>query len=242
MKLPRYLQILLGLTVLACGYLLWQDWSGHSATVGHVSGGRPVNAPAASVMRKAPVAARRQPVSEANARHPASDRQPMDTTAPRLGPRPTAPQLAGNDNARPSEGSSDAVADAPPNLFPAQSWMPSFAAPSATPAIALPDPARSADRGVPPVPPPRLDNAGNPLRITAEWRYPGQGPAVAVEGGGNSYILCDACGLPGSIRPGQVFDSGYQLDAIDDRQVTLMQLRSKRKIVLPLALESIARG
>ncbi|MGU7817030.1 hypothetical protein [Burkholderia sp. AW49-1] len=242
MKLPRYLQILLGLTVLACGYLFWQDWYGQSATVGRVSGERPVNAPAAGVTRKAPVAGRAQPVSEADAGHPASDRRSVDTTSSRIGRRPSVPQPAGDDIARRSEGSSDAVAGAAPNLFPAQSWMPSSAAPSATPTMASLDPGRSADRGAPPVPPPRLDNAAHPLSITAEWRYPGQKTTVAVEGGGNSYILCDACGLAGSIRPGQVFDSGYQLDAIDDRQVTVMQLRSKRKIVLPLTLESIAKG
>ncbi|WP_157660626.1 hypothetical protein [Burkholderia ubonensis] len=247
MKIPRYLQVILGLTLLACVYVFWQDWFGQGATVGPVPDERPVRTRAAN----------RQPGGQPNgparfaaraARAPSGEYAKDLSSSSREASAARAQSASGGEQEAPallkdhagaiSQAGGASGTDAPPavNLFAAQSWA--SRPPETASAASLP---ASADTGQRASPSPPSSSFANPFRVTAEWRVPGQKSIVVIQGEGQSYVLCDACDVPGHIRPHQTFGSGYRLDEIGSQQVTLTKLPLKRRTVLPLTTSSPAK-
>lgn len=242
MKIPRYLQVLLGLTLLACAFLFWQDWFGPGAAGGGGADERSVRTRAANGQPGGPpgLAAR-------------TARSPSGEYVRKFSPSPLAERAARTRSASDVEQDAPALpedragamstaggvsgADALPavNLFAPQSWASRPA--ETTGAAPLPTPAGTGQRAAP------LPSSSfvNPFRVTAEWRVPGQKSIVVIEGEGQTYVLCDACDVPGHIRPHQTFGSGYQLDEIGSQQVALTKLPLKRRTVLPLTTSSPAK-
>lgn len=115
---------------------------------------------------------------------------------------------------------------APPNLFPAFSWAP-------PPAPAPPPVARPASKtrtGPPPM----------PFQVSAMWRYQGQQPVIALQAFGNTYLLCERCGVPGHHGVGAVLEREYRIDRIAQSGVTLTYLPMRHVSVVPVTPRTAA--
>ncbi|AQV95630.1 hypothetical protein BJN34_17250 [Cupriavidus necator] len=108
----------------------------------------------------------------------------------------------------------------PPNLFPAFSWEPPPAPP--------PDPVAI------PVPKPRPGPPPMPFQVSAMWRYQGQPPVIAMQAFGNTYLLCERCGVPGHHGVGAVLEREYRIDRIAQSGVTLTYLPMRHVSVVPV--------
>jgi hypothetical protein len=164
MKLPRYLQILLAVTLLIVGVMAWRD---------HQS------------VEEDLVPAR---VTATRASRSAAEQAPASTTTTAAAAVPDRGQGA--------------------NLFPPQTWRP--APPPSPPPVATTSSKPS---------PPSL-----PFTVTGEWRYLGEQPIVLLQRGGETYLVCADCDLPGHVRPGQRLGADYRLDEIGPRTITLTYL------------------
>ena len=168
MKLPRYLQVLLALTLLIVGFVFWRD---RQATIEEAA-----------------------PVRASATRRLASTQNVSELAVASTISKPAI------DNAA-----------ATVNLFPPQTWRP-------------PPP--------PSGPPSAPQPPASPFQVTGEWRYLGEQPIVMLQRGGESYVLCTRCDLPGSIRPGQHIGSDYRVDAIGEHVVKLTYLPLKHPYTL----------
>lgn len=113
-----------------------------------------------------------------------------------------------------------AAGPTPPNLFPAFSWAP-LPAPAADP-VTIPVPKSR------PGPPPM------PFQVSAMWRYQGQPPVIALQAFGNTYLLCERCGVPGHHGVGAVLEREYRIDRIAQSGVTLTYLPMRHVSVVPV--------
>lgn len=108
----------------------------------------------------------------------------------------------------------------PPNLFPPFSW--------ATPSAPMPDPVSI------PVPKPRPGPPPMPFQVSAMWRYQGQPPVIAMQAFGNTYLLCERCGVRGHYGVGAVLEREYRIDRIAQSGVTLTYLPMRHVSVVPV--------
>lgn len=114
----------------------------------------------------------------------------------------------------------------PPNLFPAFSW-----APPPGPALEL---------VATPVPKPRPGPPPMPFQVSAMWRYQGQPPVIALQAFGNTYLLCERCGVPGHHGVGALLERDYRIDRIAQSGVTLTYLPMRHASVVPVVPRPVA--
>lgn len=119
----------------------------------------------------------------------------------------------------PDPGAGPAVPSAP-NLFPAFNWAP--------PPAPAPPPVASTAPKARPGPPPM------PFQVSAMWRYQGEQPVIVMRAFGNTYLLCERCGVPGHHGVGAVLEREYRIDRIAQGGITLTYLPLRQVSVVPV--------
>src|SRR5579863_317892 len=132
-------------------------------------------------------------------------------------PRPGFP-----DEARPQPGSPAAASPAPGagatpaapdvDLFPSQTYASLSLAPPAPAVDEVPPPPLDVPEHPPEPQPPPL--APLPFNAVATWKD-GSRETYAVDGLGQTFLLCADCRVPGAVHPGEAMANGYRLKALD---------------------------